>query len=217
MCYKENNPGPGSSFHCPCGVCSKTVADNQSGIFCESCFVWFHTGCIGMSLIEYDRLSNSTEGWCCNGCFEEALPFHHCSDIFTGSSTSSSTGTSFMTPATSTKSVLSSLSTNLQCCLCNARGIVNKSLDLKLMIECENLDIIAVTETFLSDEILNTEIVNGDYSVFGRDRNRHSGGILLLVKSSIPAVRRHDLETTCELLWVEIHKTLFGVFYISTP
>ena len=75
------------------------------------------------------------------------------------------------------------------------------------------LDIIAVTETFLSDEILNTEIVNGDYSVFRRDRNRHGGGILLLVKSSIPAVRRHDLETTCELLWVEIHKTLFGVFY----
>ena len=34
-----------------------------------------------------------------------------------------------------------------------------------------------------------------------------------MVKSSIPAVRRQDLETTCELLWDEIHKMLFGVFY----
>ena len=54
-------------------------------------------------------------------------------------------GTSFTTPATTTKSVFSSLSTNLRCCLFNARSIVNKSLDLKLMIECENLDIIGVT------------------------------------------------------------------------
>ena len=55
------------------------------------------------------------------------------------------------------------------------------------------------------------------YTVCRRDRNRHGGGMMLILKSDISVVRREDLETDCELLWTEIIKDsssiMLGVFY----
>ena len=107
--------------------------------------------------------------------------------------------------------------TSLQCMMLNARSIVSKRLDLFAILEAEQPDVLAVTETFLSAEILDSEITSGDYNIFRVDRNRRGGGVMVYVKSVIPAVRRHDLETACELLWVELSsvtsKVLLGVFY----
>ena len=85
------------------------------------------------------------------------------------------------------------------------------------MIVSENLDVVAITETFLDDNILDAELVGQSFTTFRRDRNRHGGGVMLVMRSDIPAYRRYDLETNCELLWVELTTTsrnvLVGVFY----
>ena len=105
----------------------------------------------------------------------------------------------------------------LKCCLLNARSVVNKSLDLQALIHCQGLDLLAVTETFLSDTIHDGELVGAGYSVYRRDRDRHGGGVMLIIRDSIAATRRYDLETDCELLWVELTSPLLnvlvGVFY----
>ena len=108
----------------------------------------------------------------------------------------------------------------LKCYLLNARSVVNKSLDVHAFLHSQNVDVLAVTETFLSDAITDGELVGCGYSVFRRDRNRHCGEVLLIIKDSIAATWRQDIEIECELLWVEIASSpsslLLGVFYSPT-
>ena len=105
----------------------------------------------------------------------------------------------------------------LKCCSLNARSVMNKSLDLQAYLQSNSLDMLAVTETFLSAEILDDEVIGCGYTVHRRDRDRHGGGVMLIVRDDIPATRRQDLETGCELLWVELTLTpmnlLVGVYY----
>ena len=53
--------------------------------------------------------------------------------------------------------------------------------------------------------------------MFRQDRNRRGCGVMLLIKNTIRATRRANLESDCELLWIEISHSmgifLFGVFY----
>ena len=39
---------------------------------------------------------------------------------------------------------------------------MNKKLDIQALLVAEYLDVLAITETFLSDEILNNELVGGE-------------------------------------------------------
>jgi len=89
---------------------------------------------------------------------------------------------------------------------------------LRALLISEDFDVIAITETFLSEAVLDLELVGVDtHTVYRWDRNRHGGGIMLILKSDISAVRGEDLETDCELLWTEIIKDssniMLGVFY----
>ena len=56
----------------------------------------------------------------------------------------------------------------------NARSIVNKTLDLQALLISEDLDVIAITETFLIEGVLDSELVDvATYTVCQWDRNRH--------------------------------------------
>ena len=57
---------------------------------------------------------------------------------------------------------------------------MNKTLDLQAYLHSHSLDMLAVTETFLSEEILDSEIVGRGYMVHRNDRNRHGGGVMHL-------------------------------------
>ena len=86
---------------------------------------------------------------------------------------------------------------SIKCCALNARSILNKSLDLQVYLHSNSLDVLAVSETFLSPDILDGEFLGCDYEVHRRDRDRHGGGVMLTVCNSIPSTRREDLETDC--------------------
>ena len=94
---------------------------------------------------------------------------------------------------------------------------MNKLGDLTALREADKPDIIAIIESFLDDVIGDSEISDSSYCVFRRDRNRHGGGVMLLIKSTICATRRAYLEGDFELLWIEISHSrgvfLLGVFY----
>ena len=66
------NPGP---VRYPCTECGKPVRSNQQGIFCDSCEMWTHTRCCGVSKEAYERLSQEQSEWFCLRCSMSGLPF----------------------------------------------------------------------------------------------------------------------------------------------
>ena len=50
--------------------------------------------------------------------------------------------------------------------------------------------------------------------MFRKDRDRHGGGVMLIVRDSITTARRHDLEAECVLLWVELTSSPLNVLFI---
>ncbi|CAB4021357.1 Hypothetical predicted protein, partial [Paramuricea clavata] len=83
-----------------------------------------------------------------------------------------------------------------------------------------DLDLIAVTETWLKPHILDCEILPGlDFSIHRRDRkDKTGGGVMLAVKNSIQTLRRKDLEGDAEIVLCELRpearrKILAVVFY----
>ena len=182
------NPGP-DDF--PCGLCGELVSDDDRAICCDGCNKWIHVSCDQYTTEEaYDDfvLHPSSEPWFCNICI--------------GSDTENSSETQ--------KPIL-------QCICLNARSLLPKRYDLLGYLSSLSVDIVAVTETFLDDSVLSSQFCPPHFTPFCRDRDRHGGGVLILIRSSIPAIRRTDLETHCEMLWIEVHTRdgplLFGVFY----
>ena len=81
---------------------------------------------------------------------------------------------------------------------------MNKLSDLSVLLQVDKPDIAAITETFHNEDISESEIVDNSYYAFCHDCNRHGGGVMLLIRNTISATRRTDLEDDCELLWIEI-------------
>ena len=79
--------------------------------------------------------------------------------------------------------------------------------------------IIAFTETWLDDTIVNGDIAVQGYNVYRKNRNRHGGGIAVYVADRLKVTRRSDLEMDdIELIWLELQeratrRALFGAAY----
>ena len=86
-----------------------------------------------------------------------------------------------------------------------------------------DFDVISVTETWLNESVYDQEILfNSDYNIFRRDRNsststkKDGGGVLLAVNSRLASLRRCDLETNMEILWVEIRVDVSRSVFLGT-
>lgn len=110
----------------------------------------------------------------------------------------------------------------LNCMPINSRSLCNKLVEFQGLVYGNDLDVLAVTVTWLQDDLLNNEILSArTYSIFRKDRqgNRRGGGVLLAVKSDILAYRRTDLEPinseilVCELQPSNGFKISFCVCY----
>ena len=105
----------------------------------------------------------------------------------------------------------------------NARSIVNKVDELEIYINEEDLDIVGVTETWLTEEILTSEFSFEGYTLLRKDRKdlvkTRGGGVAIYVKNDINVIERDDLNMQLfpESIWCELvikgEKTLLGVCY----
>ena len=98
------------------------------------------------------------------------------------------------------------------------RSLVGK-LDL-IQTELSQFDVIALSETWLSNSVSSDEILFPNYQrPFRKDRtNNLYGGVIKYVKETIPCKRRSDLEIYgVECIWLEIKLkakiVLLSVFY----
>ena len=106
----------------------------------------------------------------------------------------------------------------------NCQSLKNKRGAFQNLVDGCNPDIVVATETWLTPEQADGEIgeegrFSEEYSVHRRDRSvSPGGGVLVAIRRDLNGVRRVDLETDCELLWVKIDiigsKSLYvGGFY----
>ena len=102
----------------------------------------------------------------------------------------------------------------------NCRSLRNKLGVLRAHSpELERYDIIAISETWLSQDVMDSELQTGltNHSWFRRDRPTHGGGVACAVRSCLSPVRRQDMEPAdAELLFVELNtkpKLIMGVCY----
>ena len=75
----------------------------------------------------------------------------------------------------------------------NCRSIYNKALEFWNLVDTYNPDIIIGTESWLREEIGNTEIFRTDFTTFRRDRHDRGWGVFVL-KIILPA-RSYELTT----------------------
>ena len=117
--------------------------------------------------------------WLCPQCQLLELPSANCDSI----SESSNESLHFNTSQHFNTSI-----NHLNWYLYNARSTVNKLSDLPVLLQVDKPDIVAITETFLNEDISVSEIVDNSYYVFRRDCNRHGDDVMLLVKDTITAI-----------------------------
>ncbi len=148
-----------------------------------------------------------------NQCCANALPYANANDSTLSLDNQSSNSNSSCSSVSTSNYKTPQCSRNLKCILMNARSIVNKVTDLHSLLTTDRPHVVAITETHLDANILDTELVDNSYSVVRRDRNRQGGGVMIITSNKLPTKRRCDLESsTLEILWVEI--TLYPKFVL---
>ena len=113
-----------------------------------------------------------------------------------------------------TPSVTNSINcNNISCTLLNARSLKSVTSECNKLEQLQNIanvdedDIIAITETWLNNNIADSEILNNEYIIYRRDRqqseNLRGGGVLLAVKSSLKSSLVHTDESS-EIIAVSV-------------
>ena len=88
----------------------------------------------------------------------------------------------------------------------NCRSIVNKHTELEALLHVQNLDLLIGTESHLDETVMSSEVFHHSIlRTYRHDRNRHGGGVFILVRSDISSSLIHVSESI-EQIWVHIHK-----------
>ena len=105
----------------------------------------------------------------------------------------------------------------------NARSIINKKTELNIMVDDIKLNIIGITESWVTNDITHAELGLEGYVMFRKDRiGRRGGGVLLYIKDNIPAYEvQLQEEADCnEAIWCNLvtgHTTVIIVVVYRCP
>ena len=90
---------------------------------------------------------------------------------------------------------------SLRIMVVNFQSIKNKSAEIKVLLDNYKPDIVQGTETWLSNDVFNSEFFPDNYEVHRRDRQDGiHGGILTACKQGITMIRKKELEVDTELM-----------------
>ena len=165
----EVNPGPiRRTPKFPCGECKRAVANSVKSIACDNCQKWYHLKCIPMGDQVFDCYAKDEDlEWICSYCALKDIS----STLF---DTSISSDESF----DCTTNISKKKSKQLRITICNFQSLWNKSNILKKYLTANNIDILLGSETHLSNNIMNSEILPPNYTAVRKDRNDGYGCLL---------------------------------------
>lgn len=188
----------------PCVSCGRGVVSRSRAISCDVCDNWIHARCSGtISDKLYDKyVAEDTEfSYTCNACSFNDLPFK--GDYIKIDAK----------PSNDTNNILFANSDffdcfrkkGLHCVHVNARSLLPKLSELKILAVKTKASIIAVTETWLDKTVTENEINIPGYTTVRKDRNRNGGGSCIYIKSDLAFNPRPDLDSgDLEIVWAEI-------------
>ena len=111
----------------------------------------------------------------------------------------------------------------LNCLYFNARSLVHKRDELELYINEKHIDLIGVAETWLNEDIGDSEMNFEGFSIFRKDRNsptkKRGGGVAFYIRNELSGFCREELFEIDfpETIWCTIscngESTLVGVCY----
>ena len=107
---------------------------------------------------------------------------------------------------------------NLNLAIINCRSVCNKQAELNVFLALQNIDIFIGTESHLDNSILNSEVFPNTYNTYRCDRNRHGGGVFILIRKTIPSSELYTTNSDIEIVWAHIHQkskqdVILGSFY----
>ena len=105
---------------------------------------------------------------------------------------------------------------NLTLAIINFRSIVNKKAEFLHFIQQSKPDLIIGTETWLTDDILNNEIIPNEfqYSIYRNDRNGGYGGVMIAVSKNIVSMTVPELISSCETIWCKLCIPSVKIIYV---
>ena len=65
----------------PCGICSKSVKENQKALQCDICDKWIHLKCNLLNLSTYEKLKHDPNPWFCLNCTKLIFPYHELTNL----------------------------------------------------------------------------------------------------------------------------------------
>ncbi|CAG9136232.1 unnamed protein product [Plutella xylostella] len=103
----------------------------------------------------------------------------------------------------------------------NVRGLRTKTNQFYRNICLHSFDLIAVTESWLNDSIYDSELFDGRYCVWRRDRDYKltnqelGGGVLLATRKHLSVTPRPNWNSSAEDLWISINLSRKSVLHIG--
>eukprot|EP00112_Aurelia_sp_Birch-Aquarium-sp1_P013646 Seg2901.1 transcript_id=Seg2901.1/GoldUCD/mRNA.D3Y31 product="hypothetical protein" protein_id=Seg2901.1/GoldUCD/D3Y31 len=210
----HQNPGPVRN---PCSVCKRAVASTHRALKCNTCNKKCHIRrkCGNIKPAAYLQLKNSEHReWMCPTCVGAQ---EHIIDrpLVTQHHDLSNTNTyDNLAKEINTK--------GLRVGHNNINGLLNKLHELKYLLQSVKFDIFAVSETHLSKEVKDEQIMIEGYCIARRDRqcsDNNWGGCLIYYAEDLNAFVRDDLKdsSNIEATWLDVtvssQKILIGVVY----
>ena len=97
----------------------------------------------------------------------------------------------------------------------NVQGLCSKMTDIKSNKDMYNIDIIAITETWLHSGIESTVVELTDYTMFRQDRTEAKGGVLVYAANSVKCTEM-NIESALEFCVVKVAKADLPPLAIAT-
>ena len=206
------NPGPTRMVKDPCAVWSKGC--RTKAILCDCCESWYHTKCIGMSNVEFEKLGKPSARWDCIRClFPNTFTVKNFGEMI--DDTPCEVGRQeYMFPK---------LKRGLKVAHLNVNRLYNKLDLVKELLQHTSLDVFGLTETWLTPDINDDELEIEGYSIFGEGRGTkgksEGGAVIIYVRSClkvVPLLSILDADIEGKLIKIERPRCkpmIIGTFY----
>ncbi|KAJ8287062.1 hypothetical protein GJAV_G00046610 [Gymnothorax javanicus] len=184
----------------PCVTCQKAVRSNSKAVSCDNCEEWTHIKCGEISLATYNSAVERGEDlpFVCSRCLLSGVPG---SEVVDGGEDG---GQLIDTPSQEDPTPNNSQADDSQWqCFrkrglhflhLNARSLLPKIEEFRLVARRSNAAVIGVTETWLDNSVEDSEVEIPGYIIHRKDRQRTGGGVCIYIRSDIAFNPRSDLE-----------------------
>ncbi len=166
-----------------CGECTCKITMKQKYVTCKNCTLNYHIDCIDSSVVE------ASIDWYCDSCFTKI-----CNDELP-------LGQSFI-------DLKCKLQKGLKIAHLNIQGILQKVDYLDILLHDNNVDVLCVSETWLTNNIDDSEVMINGYNLCRLDRSngKMRGGVMCYIKENLCFKQNVDIhDDEVESIFVEIN------------